>query len=76
MHMTHGPHLVLLNGRAKGHNTGEFTFISNSQASIIDYVMLSYDLFDLVLNFQIENHPESDHLSLALALSLPGQETY
>lgn len=50
-----------------GDNPGKFTFISNSGASTMDDIMLSYDLFASVLSFQVESHSEKNHFPLARA---------
>lgn len=58
--------LLLLNGRTKGDSLGEFTYISSQGSSVIDLCVVSADLLDYVLDFQVASIPFSDHMPIVL----------
>ena len=62
--------LLIANGRI-GHDTGlgEYTFIGCNGRSVVDYLLLSRDYFDNVVNFQICAPTEfSDHSGLSFEI--------
>lgn len=73
LHLVNKLDLVILNGRTEGEKVGEFTFISNNGASTIDYIIVSYDLQNKVLECKVEERLDSDHLPLS-ALVVAGKD--
>ena len=47
-------------------NIGNFTYIGPQGCSVIDYVIMSADLFDITEIFDIDNRTESSHLPLVI----------
>ena len=59
----------ILNGRAgTDANNGDFTCITNTGASVIDYIIVSTSLFFRLLNFSIALRTDSDHLPLTFEI--------
>ena len=57
-----------LNGRSGEDSEGEFTFVSGTGRSVIDYVLVSSELFNLVEQFRVENYDVSCHFPLSFSL--------
>ncbi|KAK6191078.1 hypothetical protein SNE40_002826 [Patella caerulea] len=72
---THG--VYTLNGRTNGDINGEFTYICHNGKSVIDYVLVSKNLFNKVVKFEILNEDfGSDHYPThcELALSMKSKQ--
>lgn len=55
----------MLNGRTPGDEHGEFTCTANDGCSLVDYNIVSTELFDKICRFRVEDRDESDHFPLA-----------
>lgn len=62
--------LYILNGRAKGDEIGNVTCIANKGKTVVDYVIVTKNIFDRVSCFNVTPRPESDHFPLSLTLNL------
>ncbi|CAI5791734.1 Hypothetical predicted protein [Podarcis lilfordi] len=60
--------LIILNGRCPPDIPGEFTHLGLKSNSVLDYVLVSRDLFLNVTSFKIDNAQFSDHLPLTTKL--------
>ena len=59
----------IMNGRCGNDiEKGDFTYIGNNGASLIDYIISSSVLFDYVIEFSIKSRTESDHLPITLSV--------
>ena len=59
--------IYIANGRVgNDKNIGNFTYIGAQGCSVIDYVIMSADLFNITENFDIDNRTESSHLPLVI----------
>lgn len=56
--------LCMLNGRTKGDETGNITCIANKGKTIVDYLIISKDLYCNVMHFFVTPRPESDHFPI------------
>lgn len=65
--------LIILNGNCPPDIPGEFTHLSTLTNSVLDYFIVSRDLFPNFSYFKIENVQMSDHLPLSAKLSLDWQ---
>ncbi|KAK6168865.1 hypothetical protein SNE40_020035 [Patella caerulea] len=54
----------ILNGRLKGDNQGEYTFVSHLGKSVIDYCITSSLLFQYVTDFSVLSTDISDHFPI------------
>ena len=70
--------LLILNGRVgKDKGIGNFTWEYTTGRSTVDYVVLSPQLLELVIDFAIANAcPESDNIPLSLCLRCTSEKTY
>ena len=70
--------LLILNGRTgKDKGIGNFTRVDTTGRSIVDYMVVSPQLLELVSDFAIANAcPESDHIPLSLYLRCKSEKTY
>ena len=60
----------ILNGRCSSNVNGEFTFCSSiGGQSVVDYVLVSTDLFPLLTDFTVGSRDESDHFPISCELS-------
>ena len=69
-----GNSLFALNGRTKGDLIGQFTCHTYNGASVVDYVIASYDLQASIINFTVDNVNEFSHhscLSFVLRVKFP-----
>jgi hypothetical protein len=62
----------ILNGRSTGDLKGDFTCITPRGCSVVDYVLLSSELFEIVNNFEVvhDQFSESVHLPIAFSCCL------
>jgi len=60
---------LVLNGRFNDFE-GDFTFSNANGNSVIDYGLISRDLYNFVFDFHVENRLESDHFPLSLSVRL------
>ncbi|KAL3696381.1 hypothetical protein R1sor_010457 [Riccia sorocarpa] len=61
--------LTILNGVSKFPNTTDFTFSSHQGASVVDFLIASHTMRDLVCNFKLGPFlPESDHRPLLFSV--------
>lgn len=61
----------MLNGRAGSDKSGQWTFISGTGKSLIDYMLLSSTLFDNIIKFEVDSALTiSDHFPLKATLKL------
>lgn len=58
--------LVILNGLSSGDCPGQFTYWSGLRHSVIDYILVSQELFNEYIEFTVDIRTESDHLPLNL----------
>ena len=59
--------LYIANGRlGKDKNKGSFTYIGPKGCSLIDYLLLSRELFDCISDFSVETRTESSHLPVTV----------
>ena len=59
--------IYIINGRlGRDANNGSFTYIGPNGCSVIDYLLLSQELFDCVTEFSIETRTESTHLPITV----------
>lgn len=58
-----------LNGRTKGDEKGEFTCIANDGVSIVDYTIVSSELFENISYFHVEDRDETVHFPLNCVIS-------
>ena len=67
----------ILNGRAENtDDKGVFTYISEQGCSVIDYCIVSSELFNEVLNFEVMLRPESKHMPIICTLQCNLYDTY
>ena len=69
-----GNNLISLNGRIKGDLIGQFTCNTYNGASVVDYVIVSQDLFPFVQSFSVHNPTELTHhscLSVVMRIETP-----
>ncbi|ESO94788.1 hypothetical protein LOTGIDRAFT_161039 [Lottia gigantea] len=59
----------IVNGRVENDRLGESTCIKYNGASVVDYVIVSSDLFKCVTSFNIDCKTESDHMPLSFEMS-------
>ena len=64
---TYGIHIQ--NGRSPGDNDGEITCIANDGYSIVDYFIVSSNLFQSVSRFEVVDRSESVHFPLSCCLT-------
>ena len=60
--------LTPLNGLCKGDIDGSFTYHSDRGNSLIDYIMCSIDVFDIVDTFSVTPRVETDHMAVCARL--------
>ena len=60
--------LHILNGRSDSDSEGEYTFVSDQGASVIDYALVPSVLFTQIENFKILLDDISNHFPIALTL--------
>ncbi|KAJ7338067.1 hypothetical protein JRQ81_010606 [Phrynocephalus forsythii] len=73
--MVYQLNLHILNGNTTGDMPGEFTFWSGSKMSTLDYIIVSHDIADPIIKFEVDTRIDSDHLPLCVQLRVPGQDT-
>ncbi|CAI5763399.1 Hypothetical predicted protein [Podarcis lilfordi] len=62
--------LNILNGNCPPDVPGEFTHLGTTSNSVLDYLLVSEDLFSNFFYFKVDNVQSSDHLPLAAKLTL------
>ncbi|XP_053372762.1 uncharacterized protein LOC128546354 [Mercenaria mercenaria] len=62
----------IVNGRIHDDINGEYTYISHNGCSVIDYLICSDDVFQLIANFKIENRTESCHMPIRFEYEIKG----
>ena len=64
--------LIIVNGRiGSDKHTGRYSRIDTTGCSLVDYVLVSPNVFRLITNFEIgDKFPESDHLPLKIGISI------
>eukprot|EP00745_Piridium_sociabile_P007972 TRINITY_DN15335_c0_g1_i4.p1 TRINITY_DN15335_c0_g1~~TRINITY_DN15335_c0_g1_i4.p1 ORF type:complete len:224 (-),score=17.74 TRINITY_DN15335_c0_g1_i4:246-917(-) len=68
--------LCILNGVCKGDLDGHYTYISESGSSVVDYYILSKDLFAVLYEsceLSINERIDSDHLPVSLHVVFPNR---
>ncbi len=64
--------ISMLNGRMNGDVPGKFTFHSSIGSSVIDYALVSSELMDQIVYFNVGNaNPWSDHNCISTCMKLP-----
>ena len=58
----------IANGRAKGDERGEYTFINQNGHSVIDYFIMSTPMFDWIENFEVLRYDVGCHLPVVCEL--------
>ncbi len=61
--------LIILNGRGFSDCDGNFTYVGNG-CTVIDYALISRQVYDLVSDFKVVYRIESDHYPLLVTLKL------
>ncbi|XP_039300680.1 uncharacterized protein LOC120355972 [Nilaparvata lugens] len=59
---------VILNGRVTGDESGEFTFVNNRGASVIDLCCVSLDSLHLIEYFEVKGANFSDHFPISISI--------
>lgn len=54
----------LANGTKQGDEEGEFTYVGARGASVIDYLLVNTEEWDLLEEFEVKSRIESDHMPL------------
>ncbi|KAK6171738.1 hypothetical protein SNE40_018176 [Patella caerulea] len=54
----------MLNGRSNLDKPGNFTYMGPSGNSVVDYIIVSTNIFDAFCDFQVLNNDESDHFPI------------
>ena len=57
-----------LNGRFSGDTGGDYTCITLNGASIVDYILVSSNIFNLIQEFYVVTRTESDHQPLECSI--------
>ena len=58
----------VLNGRTKADEEGQFTFVSHTGKSVVDYAISSVQSLYTIMSFTVECNPESDHMPITTNL--------
>ncbi|XP_061468742.1 uncharacterized protein LOC133377971 [Rhineura floridana] len=69
--LAHRQNKIILNGSTPGDLKGEFTFSSTIGSSVVDYVLVSQPLRELVQFFCIDDRTDSDHYPLVTLIGSP-----
>lgn len=67
--------LGVLNGVHSLDSIGKFTFLGSMGKSVVDYGIVSRDLWDLVEDFKIGERTESDHMPLLINVNSQSKDT-
>ena len=72
--------LCIVNGRTPGDNVGNITCIANKGKSVVDYCIISRNIYNFVNSFNVIPRTESDHFPITISISCsickePGHET-
>ncbi|XP_077986167.1 uncharacterized protein LOC144440655 [Glandiceps talaboti] len=62
--------VYMLNGRKEGTGKGEFTCIANEGRSVVDYVIVSEEIFSNVNSFVVPTRDESDHFPICCSFTV------
>lgn len=62
--------LQIVNGSTKGDRSGEFTYFSPRGCSVIDYILVPYNIINSIMDLKIGTRTESDHQPLLLSINL------
>jgi len=69
LQLCHVTGLLIANGRLGKDTLGKFTFCNSRGASVVDYLLLKNDTFNLIENFTVDEFNEfSDHACLVFSL--------
>lgn len=60
--------LMVTNGRTKGDEQGEYTFMGHQGVSVVDYALASREMSKFFLDFHVLERVESDHMPICLTL--------
>jgi len=60
----------VLNGRTKGDEEGNFTFISHTGKSVVDHALSSVQFLCTIVSFTVGSNPESDHMPITTNVDL------
>ena len=60
----------VLNGRAKGDNPGQYTNITESGCSTVDYFIVESELYEKVEKFEVCNMAETNHMPVQCTLNM------
>ncbi|CAG2242681.1 unnamed protein product [Mytilus edulis] len=63
--------LYILNGRKHNDRDGEFTYMCANGASVIDYIISSYNIFRWISHFSVLSVDLSKHLPISCCLDIP-----
>ena len=58
--------LIILKGRCPWDLEKEYTQVGSSDASVVDYILVSMPMVDFVKEMKVEGRVESDHMPLVL----------
>ena len=58
----------ILNGRCKGDEDGEITFVAAQGKSVIDYVIVETELYSYCEHFQIKDYDSCAHFPISVCL--------
>ncbi len=70
--LCHGYDMAILNGRTAGDFQGQFTYVKNNAASVIDYAIVSSEMHRMVRSFTVEPGITymTDHSPIAVELDM------
>ncbi|UYV83448.1 SETMAR [Cordylochernes scorpioides] len=60
--------LVIINGRTKSDENGEYTYISERGSSVVDYCIVSHSLLEHRIDLLINSLPYSDHMPMVIKM--------
>ncbi|UYV71202.1 hypothetical protein LAZ67_8002154 [Cordylochernes scorpioides] len=60
--------LVIINGRTKSDENGEYTYISERGSSVVDYCIVTHTLLEHRINLLINPLPYSDHMPMVIKM--------
>lgn len=56
----------ILNGVINGDREGEFTYVDPRGSSVIDYIVVNDNCYEIVNNFKVANGVDSDHMPIIM----------
>ena len=66
--LCHALDIHMLNGRSPQDPDGEFTFVSDSGCSLVDYVLVQPEYYHQIIDFRVDKEDDSDHYPLLFSI--------